>query len=131
VLVREVRKQLEALASGQTVEASDIEELVAFYRQELEQAENLPATLVEKKTEIRKRHPGALNTLKQLGIEIPEAPKGYTHEEKVYEIVSAFRDRLLEMPSDPKHRWSRLGLAHALRIHGPGSTEMKNHPACK
>jgi hypothetical protein len=36
------------------------------------------------------------------GVEIPERPKSYTREEKVYALLADFRDQLKRIPSDPK-----------------------------
>lgn len=90
------------LSDGSTLEAKEVEDILAFYRAEQEEVDELPAVVAEQKGEVRQQHPGALETLEELGIEIPEIPKGYTYEEKVYQTLAEFRDRLLKMPSDPK-----------------------------
>lgn len=91
------------LSDGNTLEVSEVEEIVKFYREQAEPGEDDKAVVLANGGKgVQKRHKGAIQTLREMGIEVPAMPKGYTREEKVYTLLADFRDRLLDMPADPK-----------------------------
>lgn len=90
------------LSDGNTVEVSEVEEIVNFYREQTGDEKAVVLANGTKAASLEKRHKGAIQTLAEMGIEVPKMPRGYTREEKVYALLADFRDRLLEMPADPK-----------------------------
>lgn len=89
------------LSDGNTVEVSEVEDIIAFYREQAS-ADEKAVVLANGTKAIEGRHKGAIQTLRDMGIEVPEMPRGYTREEKVYALLADFRDQLLKMPADPK-----------------------------
>lgn len=94
------------LTDGTKIALPDVEQIVNSYRKQAVSA--VEETQLERTKGNGKvgvsgdPEPGAIEVLKDAGINIPDPPQGKTHEEKVYAELARFRDSLRAKPSDPK-----------------------------
>jgi hypothetical protein len=99
------------LSDGTKIGLPDVEQIVKHYQNQASQA--VEEARQDREQEIEapessngngsiEKPRGAVELLRDAGIEVPDPPKGPTPEEKTYQRIAAFRSAMKSNPSDPK-----------------------------